>query len=464
MSREKILVVDDEPGARQILVDVLKKEKYSVVTVEDGQKALDALKESAYDLVLTDLNMPRIDGIEVLKHVQKMNSGLLCIVLTGCGTVDNAVAAMKAGAFDYITKPFKIDELILSVKRALQFQALKKENRNLKKLVGDKCQFENFIGDSEEMQQVFSVIQKVADTDTAVMVRGESGTGKELVAQAIHFNSDRADGPFIPINCGAIPRDLLESELFGHVKGAFTGATVSRPGRFELADGGTLLLDEVGEMHPELQVKLLRVLQDQKFERVGGTKTIQVNVRIIAATNKDLEQEIRKGTFREDLFYRLNVVPLHIPPLRNRVVDIPLLIHHFQERLSREKGRPKKIFSREVVDFLQNYPWPGNVRELENLVERVTILAEGDDIATTDLPEKFTAPVRVRNVQSMEIPAQGISLNDAVEQFENDLITKAMTLADGVKSKAAKLLNLNRTTLVEKIKKKKLHARLETEL
>ncbi|MDX1762853.1 MAG: sigma-54 dependent transcriptional regulator [bacterium] len=464
MSKGKSLVVDDEPGARQILVDVLKKEQYSAVTTEDGQEALDALKESAYDLVLTDLNMPRVDGIELLKEVQKMDSGVLSIVLTGCGTVDNAVAAMKAGAFDYITKPYKIDELVLSVKRALQFQALKKENRNLKKLVGKKDRFENFVGDSEEMEQVFSMIQKVADTDTAVMVRGESGTGKELVAQAIHFNSDRAAGPFIPINCGAIPRDLLESELFGHVKGAFTGATVSRPGRFELADGGTLLLDEVGELHPELQVKLLRVLQDQKFERVGGTKTIQVNVRIIAATNKDLEEEIARGTFREDLFYRLNVVPIHIPPLRDRVADIPLLIHHFQERLSREKGRRKKNFSPEVLAFLQNYPWPGNVRELENLVERVTILSEGEEITAADMPAKFTAPVRLNSIQSLEIPAQGISLNDAVEQFENELITKAMTLANGVKSKAARLLSLNRTTLVEKIKKKKLQARFETEL
>jgi DNA-binding NtrC family response regulator len=414
--------------------------------------------------VLTDLNMPKVEGIKLLKGIQNMNSGMLSIVLTGRGTIDNAVAAMKAGAYDYITKPFKIDALVLSVKRALEFQALKKQNKNLKKLVGKKYHFENFIGDSEEMQQVFSVIEKVADTDTSVMVRGESGTGKELVARAIHFNSSRAEAAFVPINCAAIPRDLLESELFGHVKGAYTGATVSRPGRFELADGGTLFLDEVGEMPPELQVKLLRVLQDQKFERVGGTKTIQVDVRIIAATNKNLEQEIRKGTFRDDLFYRLNVVPIQIPPLRERVSDIPLMVHHFQDRLSREKNRPLKTFAKETVECLQNYPWPGNVRELENLVERVTILSEGEEITMADLPEKFTSPVRVTNIQPLEIPAQGISLNDAVEEFENQLITKAMRLADGVKSKAAKLLNLNRTTLVEKIKKKNLNSWVETEL
>jgi DNA-binding NtrC family response regulator len=464
MSREKVLVVDDEPGARQILVDVLSKEKYQVATAGDGEEALHLLRESAYNLVLTDLNMPKVDGIKLLKGIQNMNSGMLSIVLTGRGTIDNAVAAMKAGAYDYITKPFKIDALVLSVKRALEFQALKKQNKNLKKLVGKKYHFENFIGDSEEMQQVFSVIEKVADTDTSVMVRGESGTGKELVARAIHFNSSRAEAAFVPINCAAIPRDLLESELFGHVKGAFTGATVSRPGRFELADGGTLFLDEVGEMPPELQVKLLRVLQDQKFERVGGTKTIQVDVRIIAATNKNLEQEIRKGTFRDDLFYRLNVVPIQIPPLRERVSDIPLMVHHFQDRLSREKNRPLKTFAKETVECLQNYPWPGNVRELENLVERVTILSEGEEITMADLPEKFTSPVRVTNIQPLEIPAQGISLNDAVEEFENQLITKAMRLADGVKSKAAKLLNLNRTTLVEKIKKKNLNSWVETEL
>ncbi len=458
MSKEKILVVDDEPGAVEVLVEMLEQEEYQVVAAEDGEEAFGILRESDFDLVLTDLNMPKLDGIELLQKIREVNPALLSIVLTGCGTVDNAVAAMKAGAYDYITKPFKIDELSLSVKRAIAFQSMKRQNRTLKRLVGKEYKFKNFVGDSDEMQKVFSLIEKVADTDSTLLIQGDSGTGKELVARAVHFNSHRSEGPFIPINCAAIPRDLLESELFGHEKGAFTGATLSRPGRFELADGGTLFLDEIGEMPPELQVKLLRILQDQQFERVGGTRTLQVNARIITATNKNLEKEVQKGTFREDLFYRLNVIPVQIPPLRERASDIPLLIHFFLERFSKERKRNVRGFSKEAMGCLGSYPWPGNVRELENLVERMVILAEGETITLEDLPEKFHAPVKPpATMESFALPAQGISLNDAVEQFENELILKAMSHVGGVKSKAAKLLHLNRTTLVEKIKKKKLN-------
>ena len=456
MTRQRVLVVDDEPGAVEILVDLLQREKLDVVAARDGEEALGALKEQAFDLVLTDLNMPRLDGVELLRRIQKMDAGIVSIVLTGCGTVDNAVAAMKAGAYDYVTKPFQFDELLLTVRRALEYRALKNENRNLRRHMGRSYSFANFVGDSEEMQRVFDLIRKVADTDTTVLISGESGTGKELVARAIHFNSHRAEAPLIPINCAAIPRDLLESELFGHVKGAFTGATVSRAGRFELADGGTLFLDEVGEMPPELQVKILRAIQEQCFERVGGTKTTQVNVRIIAATNKDLEAEIRAGRFREDLYYRLNVVPIHLPPLRDRTSDIPLLVHHFLERFNREKRRRLHGFSEEAMACLLGYAWPGNVRELENLVERMVILAEGDLVELSDLPEKFRAPRQGAVLPNMEIPAQGIHLTRAVEAFENELILQALRRAGGVKSKAAKLLSLNRTTLVEKIKKKKL--------
>jgi len=277
------------------------------------------------------------------------------------------------------------------------------------------------------------------------------------VARAIHFNSPRADAPLIPINCAAIPRDLLESELFGHVKGAFTGAALSRIGRFELADKGTLFLDEIGEMPPELQVKILRVLQEQQFERVGGTKTIQINVRIIAATNKDLEKEIKRGMFREDLYYRLNVIPIHIPPLRDRISDIPLLIRHFLNRFNHERNRNLKGFTKEALQCLESYAWPGNVRELENLVERMIILCEGEWVCIEDIPEKFHAPMKLQSIRSVDFPEQGIALNEAVESFENELIIKALKQAGGVKSKAAKLLNLNRTTLLEKIKKKKLN-------
>ncbi len=456
MSEERILVVDDEPGAIDVLVNVLKKEKYQVTTAKDGEEALGILRESSFHLVLTDLNMPKVDGLEVLRGAKQINGGTLCIVLTGCGTVDNAVAAMKSGAYDYITKPFKIDELILSVKRALEYQGLKRENRHLKRLVSSGYRADNFVGDSEGMRRVFSLIEKVSDTDTTVLIQGESGTGKELVARAVHLHSQRSEGPFVPINCAAIPRDLLESELFGHVKGAFTGATLSRPGRFEMADGGTLFLDEIAEMPPELQVKLLRVLQDQKFERIGGTKTIQVNVRILAATNKDLEKQTAAGRFREDLYYRLNVIPIHLPPLRERLSDIPLLIRHFQQRFNRDKKRPVKQFSKEAMQCLTSYPWAGNVRELENLVERMTILVDADVVCPEDLPEKFHAPLKPAAMHTLELPAQGIRLNDAVEDFENTLIIKAMKRAGGVKSKAARLLDLNRTTLVEKIKKKNL--------
>ncbi len=456
MAKEKILVVDDEPGAIDVLVNVLRKENYQVTTAGDGDEALKILRESSYHLVLTDLNMPKVDGLEVLRGVKRINGGTVCIVLTGCGTIDNAVAAMKSGAYDYIMKPFKIDELTLSVKRALEYQGLKNENRNLKRLISSEYRSENFIGDSEPMSRVFNLIEKVSDTDTTVLIQGESGTGKELVARAVHLHSHRSEGPFVPINCAAIPRDLLESELFGHVKGAFTGATLSRPGRFEMADDGTLFLDEIAEMPPELQVKLLRVLQDQKFERLGGTKTIQVNVRILAATNKNLEKETEAGRFREDLFYRLNVIPIHLPSLRERISDIPLLIRHFQRRFSREKKRAVKHFSKEALQCLASYPWVGNVRELENLVERMTILVDGDVVGPTDLPEKFHAPLKPAAMQALELPAQGIRLNDAVEDFENTLIIKAMKRAGGVKSKAARLLDLNRTTLVEKIKKKNL--------
>lgn len=457
MSRNRIMLVDDEPGALEILAGILEQENHEVFTAQDGDAALSILKESSFDLVLTDLNMPKLDGLELIRRIQQVDSSMMTIVLTGCGTIDNAVAAMKAGAFDYITKPFKIDELILTVKRALEYGALKTQNKNLKQLVGEVSGFRNIIGDSEEIQRVFSLIHKVSDTDATVLIQGESGTGKELVARAIHFNSRRAEAPMIPINCAAIPRDLLESELFGHVKGAFTGATISRVGRFELANGGTLFLDEIADMPPELQVKILRVLQGQQFERVGGTKTIQVNVRIIAATNKDLEKEIKKGRFREDLFYRLNVIPIRLPPLRERITDIPVLIQYFLNRFNKDKNRNVKGFTKEALLCLESYAWPGNVRELENLVERMTILCESDLIGIEDIPEKFHAPIKHQPVQFADFPAQGLSLNQAVESFENGLIIKALKQAGGVKSKAAKLLNLNRTTLLEKLKKKKLN-------
>jgi DNA-binding NtrC family response regulator len=360
---------------------------------------------------------------------------------------------MRTGAFDYLTKPFKGDGLRLQVQRALEYGKLQRENRNLRRQVRDKYKFANLVGDSPQMQRIYRIIGKVADSDATVLIEGESGTGKELLARAIHFNSGRAHRPLVPINCGAIPKDLLESELFGHVKGAFTGATSSRPGRFELADGGTLFLDEIGEMSPDLQVKILRVLQEQEFERVGGTKTQKVDVRVVAATNKELEKEVEAGRFREDLYYRLNVIPITVPPLRDRTGDIPLLIHHFLA-LQNERRSTDDSLSNEAVEILCDYPYPGNVRELENLVERLVVLADGPVIGVDDLPHKIRATPPHAGEIPLTIPPEGLVLKEVLEDLEHHIIDQALERSEGVKSKAAKLLGLNRTTLVEKLRKR----------
>ena len=453
MPRARILVADDEMVPRRLLEDLLTREGYEVVTVEDGEAAQSRLQESRFDLLITDLQMPKLNGLELLREVQRGGGHTICMVLTGHATVESAIEAMRNGAFDYLTKPFKGDGLRLQVQRALEYGKLQSENQQLRRQVRDKYKFTNLVGDSDVMQEIYRVIGKVADSGATVLIQGESGTGKELLARAIHFNSSRADKPLVPINCGAIPRDLLESELFGHVKGSFTGATTSRAGRFEIADGGSLFLDEIGEMSPDLQVKILRVLQEQEFERVGGTKTLHVDVRIIAATNKDLEHEVEVGNFREDLFYRLNVVPITIPPLRDRGSDIPLLINHFLHQQNTLRECHKRI-SDDTLEILYRYPYPGNVRELENLIERLIILGDGDVINVSDLPEKIraTGPVPTRPVSAL--PPEGLQLKEFLEEVEHHLIDQALERADGVKSQAAKLLGLNRTTLVEKLRKR----------
>jgi len=453
MATAHILVADDELAPRSILENLLTREGYEVVAVEDGEQALAQLNEHHFDLLITDLQMPKVDGLELLREVQRAGGSTLCMVLTGHATVESAIEAMRTGAFDYLTKPFKGDGLRLQVQRALEYGKLQRENRNLRRQVRDKYKFANLVGDSPQMQRIYRVIGKVADSDATVLIEGESGTGKELLARAIHFNSGRAHRPLVPINCGAIPKDLLESELFGHVKGAFTGATTSRPGRFELADGGTLFLDEIGEMSPDLQVKILRVLQEQEFERVGGTKTQKVDVRVVAATNKELEQEVEAGRFREDLYYRLNVIPITVPPLRDRTGDIPLLIHHFLA-LQNERRATDDSLSDEAVAILCGYPYPGNVRELENLVERLVVLADGPVIGVDDLPQKIRAtPPRAGGIP-LTIPADGLVLKEVLEELEHHIIDQALERSEGVKSKAAKLLGLNRTTLVEKLRKR----------
>jgi len=452
----RVLIADDDKHSRETLARFLELEGFEVSVGSDGMEALEMFRSSPFDVLLTDLKMPRLDGLSLLREIRNVAPSTIGIVITGYASTTSAVEAMKLGAFDYVAKPYELDEIRMVIQRALEYQQLQSENITLKKQLKKKYSFENIIGFAKPMQDVFRLIEKVADSDSTVLIQGESGTGKELVARAIHYNSDRKDRYLIPVNCGAIPETLLESELFGHVKGAFTGATTNRIGRFEAANGGTLFLDEIGDMSPTLQVKVLRVIQEQEFEPVGSTKTRKVDVRIIAATNQDLENKVAEREFREDLFYRLSVIPIHIPPLRDRVEDIAPLANYFLESFSRQKGREIKPFENDVLDILQQYDWPGNVRELENLIERLVILSETGSIRPDDLPEKFhQGTVKVMG-ETLEFPDDGIDFNRMVNDFENRLILAALKKAKGNKNLAAKILNLKRTTLVEKIKKKNL--------
>jgi len=457
MKSPRILLVDDDADIRETMVTLLTMNDYSVTSVADGQSAIEEVKKEKFNIVITDLMMPKMTGIDVIKNLKAIDPDLQCIVITGYATVSTAVDAMKAGAYDYLMKPFNGSEVLMLLKRVMELQDLQAENSQLKRTLHQRYGYENLIGSSEGIQKVCSLIEKVAETDSTILILGESGTGKELVARTIHYNSPRKNKPLIPINCGAIPETLLESELFGHEKGAFTGASTTRIGRFELADGGTIFLDEIGDMSPTLQVKLLRVLQQREFERVGGVRTIKVDVRIIAATNIDLEHAVHEGKFREDLYYRLNVIPVVIPPLRERADDIPLLMDHFLSHFNKSKKRDIKGFSPAAMDILISYPWPGNIRELENLVERLIILKGNGTICPDDLPEKFIShTLNNEGALHITLPETGVNLKDVVEEFENNLILQAMQKAQGVKNKAAQLLSLNRTTLVEKLKKKKL--------
>ncbi len=479
---KRILVIEDDETVRDVLRAFLYEKGFEVTLAGDGKSGLDLLQVERFDIILTDLVMPGITGMDILKEVSAANINIPVIVMTAFGTVQTAVEAMRIGAFDYVTKPFNLTELMIILEKALDISKLQKENVMLKMQLKQKYNFKGLVGDAPGMQKVYELIEKIADTDSTVLITGESGTGKELIAKTIHYNNtSRAGGPFVPINCAAIPRDLLESELFGHEKGAFTGAINTRLGRFELARGGTLFLDEVGELDPSLQVKLLRVLQEREFERVGGVKTIKADVRILAATNKDLEKETKDGRFREDLFYRLNVIPLHIPPLRGRPEDIPLLTAFFIQQFCQKKKREPFSFSPAAMECLHKYSWPGNVRELENLMERLSILVAGPVVDAPDLPEKLR-PTTFAGLNSLHHPPatplheagedasppergisidfgeSGVNLNNLVSSLEKDLIMKALQKSDGVRSKAAQLLGLNRTTLLEKMKKMKIEA------
>ncbi len=458
MASERILVVDDEEANREFLQDLLLHEGYDVATAPDGLAGLQFLERHPVHILLSDLKMPRMTGVDLIRQAKELSPSTIGIIFTGYATIETAVEAIKAGAYHYITKPFHVDEIRVVLKRAIEHQRLNRENQSLRKQLKAKYRFDNIVSDHNKMQAVFELVEKVSDSDSTVLIYGESGTGKELIARAIHYNSYRQDKPLIPINCGAIPEELLESELFGYEKGAFTGATSSRTGRFELAHSGTLFLDEIGEMSPALQVKLLRVLQEREFERVGGTRTIKIDVRIIAATNKDLEMMVDNQQFREDLFYRLNVIPMSLPPLRERQSGIPLLAAYFIDRFNTEKKRHIEGILPEALERLYSYHWPGNVRELENVIERITILKGEGMISIQDLPEKLSRTFSNGMVPNVDVPDEGLDFDTVVQSFEKQLLTKALEKTQGVKSKAAELLHMNRTTLVEKVKKLRLEA------
>ncbi len=449
----KVLVVDDEPLTLQLVVESLTMEGYEVHVVSSGADAILESSKNSYDVVITDLAMPGMGGMDVLAHFAEYHPDTFVVVVTGYGTIETAVGAMKRGAFDYLAKPVNLDELLFTLHRAREIRSLKDENVLLRSQIQEQHRFDRLIGKSRTMQSLYHVIRRVAKSPSTVLIMGESGTGKELIANAIHYHSERKDMTFVPINCGAIPEELLESELFGHERGAFTGALRERRGRFELAHGGTILLDEIGEMSPKLQVKLLRFLQEKKFQRLGGTRTIEVDVRILAATNKDLEKAVAANEFREDLFYRLNVIPIIVPPLREREGDVPLLVHHFLRQQCEKKDVSLKRISKAALDILERYNWPGNVRELENVIERMVIMTEDDEISVDDLPRRLRLHQDAR-IKPLEVGEEGINLKETLDELESHLISEALQKANGVKGKAAKLLGLNRTTLIEKLKKK----------
>jgi two-component system NtrC family response regulator len=450
----KILVVDDELKMRRVLQMALEEDGYSVVLAKNGKEAVKKISEIPFRLVIADMKMPVMDGMELLRKIEKLNENLPVIMMTAYGTVATAVEAMKQGAYDYILKPFDIEEMKLIVSRAISVERLVREKTFQQEELRARYGFNNIIGISSQIRKVCEAIRKVADVKSTVLICGESGTGKELVAHAIHFAGERSERPFIAVNCAALSETLLESELFGHVKGAFTGAHADRQGRFELADGGSLFLDEVSAMSPALQASLLRIIETKEFEKVGGTRTIQSDVRIIAATNTDLKKLIQKGLFREDLYYRLNVVPILLPPLRERRDDIPILARHFLSLYSAELGKRIKEISPPAMNLLSGYGWPGNVRELENVIERAVVLVEGDTLGEKDIPLDLSFG-KVDNTPTG--PARNLSYQEAkkevIESFERAFFAKVIEAAGGNITQAAKLTEMDRKNLYEKLKK-----------
>jgi two-component system NtrC family response regulator len=448
---ETILIVDDEKNYLVVLEALLGPEGYEILTADNARNAIRLIEESELDLVITDIKMPGISGMQLLEEAKKISPDLPIIMMTAYGTIEMAVEAMKKRACDYITKPFQNEELKLTVKKALENYRLVKENRFLSEALSDRYGYGNIIGKSKPMLEIYDLIRKVAQSKASVLIAGASGTGKELIAKAIHYDSSRKDRPFVSVNCGALTETLLESELFGHEKGAFTGAVAMKKGRFELADGGTLFLDEVGEMPPALQVKLLRVLQEMEFERVGGTKTIQVDVRVLSASNKNLKEEVVEGHFREDLFYRLNVINIEVPPLKERVEDIRLLVNHFVQKYGQDESKNKIQLSAGAWKALYSYGWPGNVRELENAIERAVVLSSNGQIDLEDLPVELSGKQEVLDVDRF-IPL-GAPLQTTLEQIEEKLVRRALKQCNNIQSHAAEMLGITKSLIQHKMKK-----------
>jgi two-component system response regulator PilR (NtrC family) len=442
---EKILIIDDEKSILDLLNVVFEKEGYLVKTSLSATRAVELIGNEDIDMIISDIKMPKMSGMELLRYVRKNRPDIPIVMITAYGTIKQAVEALKAGAMDYIVKPFDVEELKIIVAQGLEKKRLKEENLFLKKELKEKYDFENMIGKSRVMQEIYNLIEKVAGTDSTVLITGESGTGKEIAARAIHYLSTRRERAFVSINCGALPENLLESELFGHVKGSFTGAVVNKKGMFEVAERGTLFLDEVGEMSPWTQVKLLRALQDKRIRRVGGTEEIPVDVRILAASNQDLKRSIKEGNFREDLFYRLNVISFEMPPLRKRKEDIPLLVTHFLDKHCSAMGRQQKRIAPEVIDVFEAYHWPGNVRELENAIERVVAIEERGTITKESLPKEMLQPNRKQEATPALQP--GFDLNGVLDEISSSYVKQALHFSRGNLKEAANLLGINYRSL-----------------
>src|SRR5215510_7430707 len=459
MSKARVLIVDDEKSMRDLLSITLEKEGYDVETAAGGESAIEMLHRETVDAVITDLRMPKVDGLQVLRAAKESSPDIAVIVITAVASTETAVEAMKLGAYDYITKPSKLDEGDLIIRNGLERKRLRDENLYLRRQLETQHRFENIIGKSARIAEVFDTIRKIADSPSTAMITGESGTGKELVARAIHFNSYRRDKPFMSVNCGAIPEGLMESELFGHVRGAFTGAVSNKVGLFSAAEGGTLFLDEITEIPALLQVKLLRAIQVREIRRVGDTRDVKTDVRLIAASNRDLEGAVQEGIMREDLFYRLNVLPIHLPPIRERREDIPLLIAHFLQKFSKELGKEVRGVTPEAMAVLERYHWPGNIRELENALERAIVLGAGEMLGVDSLPESVRRERPMREPEVVELPEEGLDLDATLDDLERRYLMRALERTHGVQTKAAELLRMTFRQFRYKLQKHSLAKR-----